>query len=169
MRVYVAGAYTEREMIAEYIARLIAAGVEITFDWPANIVQAGKPDHEFTHEERQLHSEKNIKGIEDADVFWLLIPSGASKGAWLELGYAHALMRWRPASEPVGPHRIAVVVSGAAIASNFTSMRGTIFFHDHEAAYAELAALGRLDTLPACKECGGTFGKHIEPCRRTVS
>lgn len=89
LRVYVAGGSSEVELVARYIAALRAAGVEITYDWTADVLlwrAAGSP--QLTAEQRAAHARADLDGIERADLMWWILPSAKSEGAALEVGVA---------------------------------------------------------------------------------
>jgi hypothetical protein len=91
MRLYVAGASSEVSAIAGYIARLEAGGVSITYNWTVDLLACqarGETDADLSQEERETARCLCLKGVELADYFWLIVPNGASIGAWVELGYA---------------------------------------------------------------------------------
>lgn len=141
-KVYLAGAYTERAEISRYIALVRNAGMEITFDWPVYVAGVGKADSDLTHEEAQQAAELDLKGVADADVFWLLIPKSNSKGSWVELGYALGLARMRAELPREGWPCPRIIVSGARAASIFTNAKGIFAFNNHDDA---LVALCRVD------------------------
>ena len=89
-RIYVAGASTERERIARYMGALRDAGWTITEDWCASEASLGKSDADLDDETARRVAERDLDGIERADVFWLVAPSSPSFGASTELGYAVA-------------------------------------------------------------------------------
>jgi hypothetical protein len=133
MRIYVAGSYAERDVVSQYIARLRAAGAGITLDWPQVVASVGKPDSELTYDERQKYATMDLDAVARADVMWLLIPTTHSKGSWVELGYATALMR-------LVAGRPRIVTSGSDTACLFTSVYGIWHYPDHEFAFGVLAA-----------------------------
>lgn len=134
MKVYIAGAYTERELVSSYMRRLEAAGVTITLDWPRIVTAAANPDCDLTHAERQRYAMGDLKGVAEADVLWLMIPKGGSKGAWVELGYALGLMN--------GGAKLprSVLASGDDKASIFTSVPEVYEVAAHEKAFDILVA-----------------------------
>lgn len=136
MKVYVAGASAEADMIALYMDRLRAAGLEITHDWVAGLkanIAAGKPDALLSAEERAQYAETDLDAIAEADVFWLLAPENASTGAWVELGYALSYQ-----------DGLSIVVSGAARRRCiFVSLADSQFeAHDTACEYIIAAAEG---------------------------
>lgn len=109
--IYVAGASAELDLVRGYIARLRDAGHEITFDWTGEVAQWGSSAAALTEEQRRGLAKKDIDAIMAAEVFWLLVPSAVTQGAWIELGVALTRARLRGVEEVgfVGP----VVVSGS--------------------------------------------------------
>lgn len=142
-KIYVAGAYAERAVVSGYLRRLRHAGMEITLDWPAYIASLGKPDWELTYPERQKAAEFDLKGVEDCEIFWLMIPDNQSKGSWVELGYAlgfiRALMRV-DLPRAYGPR--TMVASGNQVACIFTSADGIVVFNSHERAFEAITGGG---------------------------
>lgn len=89
LRVYVAGGSSEAELVARYIATLRAAGVEVTYDWTADVLEhraAGSP--QLTAEQRAAHARADLDGIEGADVVWWILPAALSEGSAFKAGYA---------------------------------------------------------------------------------
>lgn len=87
LKIYVAGSSNERARYREAVH-----GLDVTFDWEAG----------FTSYERELR-DGNVKragciyrnaatscldGVNDCDVFILLVPTTPSRGVWLETGIA---------------------------------------------------------------------------------
>ena len=131
LKIYVAGAYTERHVRAGmWIARLRASNIEVTHDWPVVCDAQTKPDWELTAEARARFATEDLAGVEAADAVWLLIPATVSCGAWIELGYALAGRKY------VGRPR-AVIVSGNWKQSIFAEL-ATERFESDEAAFAYL-------------------------------
>src|ERR1700747_2806340 len=120
MKIYVAGASKERLMIADYMRRLREAGFEITHDWIAEMDQEKTPDNELSHEKAEKYGRRNLYGVLQADLFWLMIPENQSLGAWVELGYALA--------------RMGVIVSGDRTKSIFVHL-SCDHFKTHEEAF----------------------------------
>ena len=108
MKIYVAASSKELERAERIMAALRARGHEITFDWTVPIRERaarGEPDAKLSITERGFYAFKDTNGIEDADLFWQLIPTTESAGAWWELGYATGLRNGKVKH----PH---VIVSG---------------------------------------------------------
>jgi nucleoside 2-deoxyribosyltransferase len=93
--IYVAGASAEVEPIGEYINKLRKEGLRITHDWTREVKlakAAGRSDQDFDVEERQKLADNDIRGVENCDIFWLIVPNN-SIGAWVEYGYALSLRK----------------------------------------------------------------------------
>lgn len=89
LRIYVAGASAEIERCEAFIARLRAAGFEITFDWPAHIRKVGASNEGIDLATRKSSAEADIQAVRDAEWFVLLEPEEAKTiGAWVEMGVA---------------------------------------------------------------------------------
>jgi hypothetical protein len=90
--IYVAGASAPGSIeVAEgYMRRLERVGFEITHDWTRDIrANINRPDASLGHVERQDYARKDLTGIREARIFWLLVPpAGMGTGCWVELGYA---------------------------------------------------------------------------------
>lgn len=125
MKIYIAGSSKEAQYIAECIRKVKGAGHEVTFDWTVPVLAAVIPDHELTDEERWHHASTDAQGVDDADVFWMLIPSTPSLGAWVELGIA-----WRGSGK-------LVIVSGDRKKSIFTALSDEKY-DTHEEALARI-------------------------------
>ena len=94
MRVYAAGASAEIDRARRVIAALRAEGLEITFDWPADIDEAGgRANAGLTEEERVATADACLKAAHDCEVLLLLVPHARTCGAWTELGVAYACER----------------------------------------------------------------------------
>ena len=107
---------------------LEAAGWRIALDWTAAMDEAGAADHELPEPVQRAAAAADLKAIDAADVFWLLVPSTPSTGAWFEAGYARRADR-----------RPRIIVSGAASFCIFTALAD-----ERHASHAEaFAALTR--------------------------
>ena len=122
--IYVAGASSERDMIARYMSGLRRAGHVIAVDWVAAMAACPVPEADMPEAEALRYAHADLRGIRECDVFWLLAPSTTSTGAWLELGYA------------LGQRKAAVVISGPcpSIFARCASTR----FAVHELAFGAL-------------------------------
>lgn len=125
MKIYVAASSKELARAIRIMNALRERGHEITYDWTVPMRELG-PDAGLTFEQRGLYAAKPSKGIEEADVFWQLIPTTPSSGAWWELGYACGLRNGG------GKHPL-VVVSGDANRCIFTALVPFYFALDAQA------------------------------------
>ncbi len=91
--IYIAGASAELERCEAFRDACVAMGYRVTFDWMANIRRVGAANEGVSDAEAIACAKKSDHGIEDADVFVLLLkPDGrASFGAAQEFGYARAV------------------------------------------------------------------------------
>ena len=124
MRIYIAGGSTERlTVVRPMIERVKAAGHTITHDWTQD--PGYDLDRPLTKEERRDTTERDVNGVDKADVFWLMVPAQKSEGAAFELGYAQA---WAHA------YGKDVIVSGARASANlFTALADRVFWNHEEA------------------------------------
>lgn len=89
LRIYVAGASAEVDMCAEFIGRLRDAGAVITHDWtPSVLAYRGMADEAMSEVVRMSSVSADLAGVGMAELLWMLVPEGATIGAWVELGYA---------------------------------------------------------------------------------
>ncbi len=105
LRIYVAGASTERERVARYMGALRDAGWEITEDWCASEASLGVEDGDLDEETARRVAMRDLDGVHRADVFWLVAPERPSFGACTELGYAVC----QRSTSPVG---LRIIISG---------------------------------------------------------
>lgn len=91
MRVYVAGSSGELARAKIAIAACRDRGWTVTEDWPA-VVEAhgGVANRGLAHAARMGAAGACLRGIDAADVVWLLVPdeTSPSAGCWVELGHA---------------------------------------------------------------------------------
>jgi hypothetical protein len=88
MKIYVAGASSEIETARGWMKRLREAGFEVTVDWPTMIDQGGGVANDLPGEAARKAAWTDLRGVSDAEIFWMLVPEVETKGAWIELGYA---------------------------------------------------------------------------------
>ncbi len=91
MKLYLAGASAEAEMVRDFAQLVESCGHVITMKWWEPVLAnraAGIPDSALSHEERVAHAKADRRAVRQADVFWLLVPSAQSTGAWVEFGVA---------------------------------------------------------------------------------
>jgi hypothetical protein len=85
--VYLAGASREIELCERWMQRLRDAGHVITYDWCANIRRVGDANpREATEEQRREWSATDVLSAAKSEVFWLLMPTKPTVGAWFEFG-----------------------------------------------------------------------------------
>lgn len=121
MKAYLCGAFSERARVKAMMSRLREAGIEISFDWTADPPPGVTCDADLTAEQRSTYARADLRGVELADVVWLLAPESTSRGAWVEFGYALAV-------------QAITIVSGPAWRSSiFTEVANHTFESDEEA------------------------------------
>jgi hypothetical protein len=70
--------------------QLREAGHTVTVDWPS--LTTGD-DSSLTPERASIAAEEDLRGIERAELLWLIMPEKPSIGCFVELGYALARLR----------------------------------------------------------------------------
>lgn len=92
VKVYVAGKWGDRHIIADVICQLEEKGIEITHNWTTSEVF---DDDKKTEEYAVLYSELDIDGVRRADVMIAIItdPDYAYRGTCTELGAALGLRK----------------------------------------------------------------------------
>lgn len=92
IRCYVIGASAELERAERVIAALRERGVEITHNWCADVRAARAAGHasdaDLPLAEAREHAQRDLHGVERAEVVLLLSPAAPSFGAGVEWGYA---------------------------------------------------------------------------------
>lgn len=108
MRVYVAGSSKDIDRCERAVARCREAGFTITEDWVAEM-RASAPDAQLDADHLMACAKADIRGVETADVVWLLAPpaSKPSAGCWVEAWKA------RRREEELNP-RVVVNLNGPA-------------------------------------------------------
>lgn len=135
MKVYLAGSSTgtNRTAVKMAMAGLRGvAGIEVTHDWIASIerVEAEQGlDVGLDRDFRRECAEADLRGVRDADIVWVLIPSEGGAGLWIELGYALALR-----DTFVGRPRPRILVSPACrrARSIFLDLDAVVLFEEDE-------------------------------------
>lgn len=132
-RIYVAGGSHELALVKGYMARLRAAGFEITHDWTAVVeaaIAAGLTANPLDKATALRAANADLKGIEDAEIFWLITPVAGSVGAFFELGYA------------MGSGLVRLIVVSSPYRSIFqvaaTDLSDSDIFETHESAFDSL-------------------------------
>ncbi len=133
LRVYVAGSSDEISRARRWMTALYGAGITVTSTWCDVIAATGGVGNprDATTADRRLWSEVDLAGqVAQSHVLWLLTPTTApGRGAYCELGYAHALGK-------------RIHSSGDTKQSIFTAIG-----HEHETddeAYAAIVAEARV-------------------------
>lgn len=127
MKIYIAGASCEIDMIETFRDKLIAAGHEITHDWCKVVREHGGGNPAgATLEQMMLWAMSDLRGVLSADIVWLVMPpKGRSWGSGVEFGAA------------IGARRVHAIVSGPWLDSIFCAL-AQIRFANHEDALAWL-------------------------------
>lgn len=132
VKIYVAASMVEKELAAYYMEKLTASSrYEIACDW----TKTQDTDQTVRRGQKVEASLRDLKGVDECDVFWLLAPKEGGAGCWLEMGYALAK------SVPM------YVVSGAVDRTIFASLPGIARFAEHDEALQYL-----LDVVYALEE-----------------
>jgi len=84
MKIYVASGLKNKELVSSTIAFLSYFGHKVTCDW----TQFDEEKIQSCAEYRQWAIDSELKGIEDCDLFLMILPAG--RGSHIELGYATA-------------------------------------------------------------------------------
>ncbi len=137
-RVYVAGSSAQLERVKSAMAALREIGHTVTHAWPELVEEVGEANPlDATDAARRMWAADDLRGVYDADVLWLLMPSEGGFGAAVELGYALA-------------HGIPVVVSGGDVKRSIFTVFGTCYDRDDQA----LDAVFRHTAKECdCREC----------------
>lgn len=171
MKVYVAAsaAPDQSDRVRAAIDALRAADITVTCTWPEIVAATpgGANPRAATDVDRAAWSAQDLKEIDAADAVWFLVPTppATTRGAWFEVGYAHAKGK-------------RVVFSGDTKQSVFCAL-GHEFVTDEAAllrliAYAApvpvspippSAGAGAAPINRACTDCGANDGDaHAEGC-----
>jgi len=106
--VYLAGASKELERCQRWIQALRQEGIPITYDWTIPVTSFGSSGPALKDYEKRAFARADFRGVQEADVLWLLVPAAPSTGAWVELGYA---LRGAGDFPDLRPGRKKIVVS----------------------------------------------------------
>lgn len=89
-RIYIAGAFVEREYVSKMMRAVEALGYHLTLDWTASAESvAGMSDRDLPRETARRFADGDLNALTSSDIVWLIVPSGSyGKGAWVELGAA---------------------------------------------------------------------------------
>lgn len=124
--IFVSGSWQEREsLIIPMMDRLRALGFGISFDWTHGD-RSGLHDSDLPVAVQASYARSDMRGVQDADYYWLILPTTPSKGSYVELGIALATYD--------GPR---VVVSGGG-STIFAALADDRFdFHEDALAFFE--------------------------------
>lgn len=123
-RVYIAASSDEINRAERWSAWLRVRGADVVSTWPACVRAVGAANpHDASRGQRRSWSGGCLLEVATCDVLWLLVPAvGHGRGAYAELGAAHALNK-------------RLVASGDVLQSVFTA-QAEEFHTDAEAAMA---------------------------------
>ena len=129
MRVYIAASSDEIERAEWWTAALQARGIVVVSTWPACVRAVGDANpRTATHQQRRSWSGACLLEVAQCDVLWLLVPSaGHGRGAYAELGAAHALGK-------------QLVASGDVLQSVFTAQAAEFAEHADAADHISMLA-----------------------------
>jgi hypothetical protein len=110
MKIYVAGASSERARVRVFMERSIALGCTITHDWTPVVERFGSCGEALSHDQLRAEAMCDLRGIRDAEAVVVLAPCHEAQtiGAWIELGYALGCVGNERTGRP-NPTPIAVV------------------------------------------------------------
>lgn len=91
MRVYIAASSGDIERVKWAMEALRYRGHVVTHDWVAEVEKNGEGNPaQATPYQRECWAQDDLEGIDNCDVFWLLMPDDPSFGAGWESGYAYS-------------------------------------------------------------------------------
>jgi hypothetical protein len=125
--VYIAASSADIERAEHWRDRLIAAGVHVNSSWMAGIRAVGAANpRDASPEQRAMWARQCLLEVVEADVLWLLVPSGATSfGACWESGAASV-------------SDVRIISSGDTLRSIFTALGDE--FSDDDTAFAAVLA-----------------------------
>lgn len=92
--VYISASSADIKRVEGWTDRLGLAGITVVSTWPAVIAASGADANprNATRMERLQWSNQDLAEVMKCDLVWFLMPSTdtPTRGAWLEVGYAHA-------------------------------------------------------------------------------
>ena len=132
MKVYVAGASSELELVERYIYRLIKEDIVITHNWCSDIRESFRTT--FQRPALYLAAQNDVNGVRAADIFWLIIPKKESRGCWVEYGIAL-----------VGSlvARQKTIISGVVGPKDIFLLMADQHFDEHEQAFEYIVSLAK--------------------------
>lgn len=119
--IYVSGSSREIDIVKPYVEKLKILGYFITEDWTDKVQFPGE-DFKVSVGDRKQAATLEIRGVEEAIMFWLLVPEALSIGAWVELGLAIRSCQY-------------VIVSGPKIKCTVFTEAASHQFLTHEEAF----------------------------------
>jgi hypothetical protein len=141
LNVYVATYSNPIEWGEGWMAKVREIGHRIIFDWTVPVREAGggSPDDAGI---RRTAALADLRGVESADVIWVIQPeaSSTSTGVWIELGFALAFKEAALLRE--GAKRPLIVVSGESKKCIFADL-ADVRFLSHDDAFEYLKGMGK--------------------------
>jgi len=134
MKVYIAGASKEIDLVEKYVHAVRNLGHVITHDWCATIRKVGDANpRDLPRDENAAFAKEDLNGVATCDLLWLLIPQNNSAGCWIEFGYALCRQNWRTPR---------IIVSGDFGKSIFCALSGVECYSDHDIALKAIEMMG---------------------------
>lgn len=122
MKVYIASAFVDKDLVQHWRDRLQEKGIGLSHDWTA-LPSVDVPETEMPIEEQVQRSIDSLAGVSSAYVLWVLLPAKPKgAGCFVELGYA-----LRGHGSP------RIILSGPDRRTIFTSLGE--YFATHEEAF----------------------------------
>lgn len=88
MKIYVAASSKERPRYRRFLRALEVIGVGVTYNWSEHFDRVTLDGRVPTDADLNVAEEECKRGIDECEVFVMLVPTTPSRGAWFELGYA---------------------------------------------------------------------------------
>lgn len=145
MKIYVAGASKELARCQFWIDECREAGFEVTQDWTIAVLEI-RIGTTLTAEERRKCARDDLDGVLSASVLWMLVPSNASVGSWIEFGYALALIDHQATHAKISwawGHVVEIVMSPPKPGNIFAELPGVRSFANDEDAFDYLKELAK--------------------------
>lgn len=131
-KIYLASAVEQLMLVDQYADRLKRQGFTITYEWTNDVRENSfKADTDLSSSVRKFVAKMDSRGVETADIVWILTPGHKHMGCgmWVELGLALAQKR-------------RVVVSGPLCRRTVFTELAEFCVDDHEEAFRHICALG---------------------------
>ena len=93
-KVYIAASSADIERAELWSSRLSIAGIEVVSTWMQTVRDVGDANPRAAERaDRQRWAVEDLTQVRSCDLLWMLVPSTAraTRGAWLECGFAEAL------------------------------------------------------------------------------